>query len=72
MHAHSNSRFPPSGFAKQPAKAARSWAKRGGNAEELLAALKQWCLDAEETGIQALKDFVAELRTYTMPKAATA
>ncbi|TNF89763.1 MAG: acyl-CoA desaturase [Gammaproteobacteria bacterium] len=48
------------------------WAKRGGNAEELLAALKQWCLDAEETGIQALKDFVAELRTYTMPKTATA
>jgi len=48
------------------------WAKRGGNAEELLAALKQWCLDAEATGIQALKDFVAELRTYAMPKAASA
>ncbi len=48
------------------------WAKRGGNAEELLAALKQWCLDAEATGIQVLKDFVAELRTYTVPKAATA
>lgn len=48
------------------------WAKRGGNAEELLAALKQWCLDAEATGIQALKDFVAELRTYTVAKAATA
>jgi hypothetical protein len=48
------------------------WAKRGGNAEELLAALKQWCLDAEATGIQVLKEFVAELRTYAMPKAATA
>ena len=48
------------------------WAKRGGNADELLAALKQWCLDAEATGIQALKDFVVELRTYAMPKAATA
>ena len=48
------------------------WAKRGGNAEELLAALKQWCLDAEATGIQVLKDFVAELRTYAMPKAAAA
>ena len=48
------------------------WAKRGGNAEELLAALKQWCLDAEATGIQVLKDFVAELRTYAMPKTATA
>jgi fatty-acid desaturase len=43
------------------------WAKRGGNAEEMLAALKQWCVDAEETGIQALKDFVADLRTYAMP-----
>lgn len=48
------------------------WAQRGGNAEELLASLKQWCLDAEATGIQALKDFVAELRTYSVPKAATA
>lgn len=48
------------------------WAKRGGNAEELLAALKQWCMDAEATGIQSLKDFVAELRTYAMPRSATA
>jgi fatty-acid desaturase len=46
------------------------WAKRGGNAEEMLAALKQWCADAEETGIQALKDFVADLRTYAMPNSA--
>lgn len=45
------------------------WAKRGGNADELLAALKQWCVDAEASGIQALKDFVADLRTYTMPAA---
>src|SRR5262245_9168706 len=33
-------------------------AKRGGNAEELLAAFKQWCLDAEATGIHAVRDFV--------------
>ena len=44
------------------------WAKRGGNAEEMLAALKQWCMDAEATGIQVLKDFVADLRTYAMPE----
>ena len=31
------------------------WAKRGGNAEEMLQALKQWCVDAEATGIQALR-----------------
>jgi fatty-acid desaturase len=48
------------------------WAKRGGNAEEMLQALKQWCVDAEETGIQALKDFVEELRSYTTSKAAVA
>jgi hypothetical protein len=46
------------------------WAKRGGNAEEMLAALKQWCVDAEATGIQALDEFVADLRTYSMPKSA--
>jgi hypothetical protein len=44
-------------------------AQRG--AEELLRELKQWCLDAEATGIQALKDFV-EMRTYSMPKLARA
>ena len=48
------------------------WAKRGGNAEEMLQLLKQWCIDAEATGIQALRDFVAELQTYTLQKTATA
>src|SRR5690606_2817578 len=43
------------------------WAKRGGNAEELLRELKTWCRDAEATGIQALNDFVAELRSYSIP-----
>jgi stearoyl-CoA desaturase (Delta-9 desaturase) len=46
------------------------WAKRGGNAEELLRELKQWCLDAEATGIQALNDFVRELRSYSVPRLA--
>ena len=45
------------------------WSKRGGNAEEMLQALKQWCIDAEATGIQALRDFVEELRSYTTSKA---
>ena len=48
------------------------WAKRGGNAEELLRELKQWCVDAEESGIQALRDFVTEIRSYSMPKLARA
>ena len=43
------------------------WAKRGGDSEELTAAFKQWCVDAEATGIQALKDFVTDLKSYTVP-----
>ncbi len=45
------------------------WAKRGGNAEELVRELKQWCLDAEQSGIQALRDFVEELKSYSIPRA---
>ena len=48
------------------------WTQRGGNAEETLHALTQWCRDAEETGIQALRDFVDELKSYTVPKLARA
>ena len=44
------------------------WAKRGGDAEVLLNEFKQWCIDAEATGIQALRDFVADLKSYTVPK----
>ena len=48
------------------------WAKRGGNSEELLAAFKQWCLDAETSGEEALADFVAHMKSYTMPQTAMA
>ncbi len=48
------------------------WAKRGGNSEDMLSDLKQWCLDAEETGIQCLSDFVEELKSYTIPGRAVA
>jgi fatty-acid desaturase len=43
------------------------WAKRGGDAETLLGEFRTWCQDAEATGIQALRDFVADLRSYTVP-----
>ena len=43
------------------------WAKRGGNGENLLQAFRDWCTEAENTGIQALGDFVRELKSYTMP-----
>jgi hypothetical protein len=48
------------------------WAKRGADADELLGALKQWCLDAEATGIQVLGDFVEELKSYSVPRLAPA
>ena len=44
------------------------WSKRGGDAEVLLGEFKQWCIDAEATGIQALREFVADLKSYTVPK----
>ncbi len=47
------------------------WRKRA-NAEELLAGLRKWCVEAEKTGIRALQDFVVELKTYAMPAAKTA
>jgi len=48
------------------------WLKRGGDAEELLRAFKQWCIDAEATGIHALRDFVTDLKSYTVPGQARA
>ena len=48
------------------------WAKRSAGAEALLGELRQWCVDAEATGIQALNDFVAEIRSYSMPQLARA
>ena len=48
------------------------WQKRGGDAEELLRAFKQWCVDAEATGIHALRDFVTDLKSYTVPGQARA
>jgi stearoyl-CoA desaturase (Delta-9 desaturase) len=44
------------------------WARRGGDVEVLLSDFKQWCVDAEATGIQALRDFVTDLKSYTVPK----
>ena len=45
------------------------WAKRGGSSDELLAAFKQWCADAEASGEEALREFVAHMKSYTMPQA---
>jgi hypothetical protein len=48
------------------------WSKRGGNGEELLIAFREWCSTAEATGIQALREFVEELKSYSVPRLAAA
>ncbi len=44
------------------------WAKRTGSGEELLSAFKRWCARAEATGVEVLRSFVADLKTYSVPK----
>lgn len=44
------------------------WRRQGASMEARLEALKQWCADAEASGIQSLKDFAEELRSYTIPR----
>ncbi|MCP5180228.1 MAG: fatty acid desaturase [Pseudomonadales bacterium] len=43
------------------------WAKRSGNLEEVVSALRQWCQDAEASGLDTLRQFVEELKRYTVP-----
>lgn len=45
------------------------WARSAATHEQLLHALEDWCRQAEATGIQALRDFSAKLRTYSMQPA---
>ncbi len=42
------------------------WHRTTANQVEMLERLQKWCHEAEATGIQALKDFVALLKTYTL------
>ena len=48
------------------------WSKRSGNRDDLLDAFRSWCHRAEETGIQTLREFVLDLRSYSLPAAAVA
>jgi stearoyl-CoA desaturase (delta-9 desaturase) len=41
------------------------WERTACSQEALLAALQQWCRDAESSGIKALQDFSRSLRTYS-------
>jgi stearoyl-CoA desaturase (delta-9 desaturase) len=40
------------------------WEKTASSQEALVAALQQWCRDAEQSGVKALADFSRDLRTY--------
>lgn len=44
------------------------WAKSAATQAELLEALQEWCRQAEETGINALRDFVNQLKAYVPSK----
>jgi hypothetical protein len=45
------------------------WARRSKGGEELLAALKQWCQEAEQSGIERLQEFSEQLKLYTLKMA---
>ena len=48
------------------------WAKRGGNMDEVIHALSEWCKEAEASGLQSLENFAQTLKSYATPQAATA
>lgn len=48
------------------------WAQRGGNMDDIIQALTDWCAEAEESGMQSLRDFADTLKSYATPQAATA
>lgn len=52
-------------------KLAQIWEQANVSNEHLVEQLKQWCAEAEASGIQALEEFSARLRGY-MPQPATA
>jgi fatty-acid desaturase len=41
------------------------WKKRSASREELLKAMQDWCNEAEKSGIRALEEFSASLKTYS-------
>jgi len=48
------------------------WTRTSSNGHEMLQALSDWCIQAEATGIKALRDFAAQLRTYSLQPAVPA
>lgn len=48
------------------------WGRTSANGHDMLQALGDWCQQAEASGIKALQDFAASLRTYSLQPAAAA
>ena len=46
------------------------WGRTSANGHEMLQALKDWCQQAEESGIKALQEFADILRTYSLKPSA--
>jgi len=46
------------------------WGRTSANGHDMLQALREWCAQAEASGIKALQDFAATLRTYSLQPAA--
>ncbi|MCX2891367.1 MULTISPECIES: delta-9 fatty acid desaturase DesA [unclassified Pseudomonas] len=42
------------------------WARTSANGHDMLAAMKEWVHEAETSGIHALRDFAAQLKTYSL------
>lgn len=40
------------------------WNKRTASQKELIEAVQEWCQQAEETGLEVLREFAAKLKTY--------
>jgi len=47
-------------------KLANIWQRSATTQEHLRRAIEEWCHQAEQTGIQALRDFALKLRSYTL------
>lgn len=45
------------------------WGRTSANGQEMVQALRDWCAQAEASGIRALQEFAATLRTYSLQPA---
>lgn len=45
------------------------WSRTSSNSQEMVEALCEWCREAEASGIRALQDFSAQLKSYTVQPA---